>query len=215
MIFVSCSVVVTCWERADRLAFLYVRCSFDFCHFPIRCPGSAVVLDCIDSRSLPSSLLWTDCVALFDLILYVQVNNFSVMLGQLFLGWTCTKQRLMCLAQRHKTVRLARLELASSRSQGKQSTNQPLRSLDCVEPFVFNIVDLCFDFIFFRIVLSEKQKLMYQEYWLWEIRVQYSYMQRQTVQLTVPGRRLCSRLRSVLSVLWFISEWQKLKYQEY
>ena len=27
-----------------------------FCHFPIRCPGTAVVLDCIDSF-LPSSLL--------------------------------------------------------------------------------------------------------------------------------------------------------------
>ena len=30
------------------------------CHFPIRYPGSGVVLDCIDSRSLPPSLL---CIA--------------------------------------------------------------------------------------------------------------------------------------------------------
>ena len=43
-------------------------------------------------------------------------------------------------------------------------------------------------------VLSEKQKLKYQEYWLWEIRVQCFNMQRQTVQLTVAGRRLCSCL---------------------
>ena len=29
---------------------------------------------------------------LFDFILYVPVNNFSVMLGRVFLGWTSTKQ---------------------------------------------------------------------------------------------------------------------------
>ena len=28
-----------------------------FCHFPIGCPRSGVVFDCIDSWSLPSSLL--------------------------------------------------------------------------------------------------------------------------------------------------------------
>ena len=28
-----------------------------FCHFPIWCPGFCVVLDCIDSCSLPSSSL--------------------------------------------------------------------------------------------------------------------------------------------------------------
>ena len=36
-------------------------------------------------------------IILFDLILYVPVNNFSVMSGQVFLGWTSTKQGLMCL----------------------------------------------------------------------------------------------------------------------
>ena len=30
-----------------------------FCHFPILCLGTGVVLDCIDSWSLPSSLLWS------------------------------------------------------------------------------------------------------------------------------------------------------------
>ena len=43
---VPCSLVVTCWERADLLALLYVLCS---CHLPIWCPGSGVVFDCIDS----------------------------------------------------------------------------------------------------------------------------------------------------------------------
>ena len=31
-----------------------------FCHFPMWCPGSGVVLDCIDSWSLPFSLRWCD-----------------------------------------------------------------------------------------------------------------------------------------------------------
>ena len=38
-----------CWEVADLLALLCVMFSCVFCHFPIRCPGSGVVLDCIDS----------------------------------------------------------------------------------------------------------------------------------------------------------------------
>ena len=47
---VSCSLVVICWERADLLARLYLMFSFVvFCHFPIWCPGSGVVLNCIDS----------------------------------------------------------------------------------------------------------------------------------------------------------------------
>ena len=41
---------------------------------------------------------------LFDLILYVPVNNFSVMSGRVNLGWTSTQQGLMCLAQGHNTV---------------------------------------------------------------------------------------------------------------
>ena len=41
--------------RTDLLAFLYVM--FVFLSLPIRCPVSGVVLDCIYSRSLPSSLL--------------------------------------------------------------------------------------------------------------------------------------------------------------
>ena len=45
----SCSLVVTCWERADLVGLLYVTFFVCFCHFPIWCPGSGVVLDCIDS----------------------------------------------------------------------------------------------------------------------------------------------------------------------
>ena len=46
----------------------------------------------------------------FVLILYIPVNNFSVMCGPVFLGGTSTKQRiLMCLAQGHNAVPLMRL----------------------------------------------------------------------------------------------------------
>ena len=43
---VSCSLVVTCWKRANLLALLLFLC---FCLFLIRCPGSGEVLDCIVS----------------------------------------------------------------------------------------------------------------------------------------------------------------------
>ena len=35
--------------KADLLALFYVMFSFFFCHFPIWCPGSGVVRDCINS----------------------------------------------------------------------------------------------------------------------------------------------------------------------
>ena len=41
-------------------------------------------------------------LVLFDLILYVPVNNPLVMSGWVFLA--CTKQGLMCLAQGHNEV---------------------------------------------------------------------------------------------------------------
>ena len=45
---VPCSLVVTCRRRADLLALLY-DAFLCFCHFPIWCPGSGVVFDCMDS----------------------------------------------------------------------------------------------------------------------------------------------------------------------
>ena len=65
---------------------------------------------------------------LFDLIFYVIVNNFSVMSRRVFLGWTSTKQGLMCLAQGHKAVMLVMLNPLTSRSWDKHSTTEPLRS---------------------------------------------------------------------------------------
>ena len=49
-------------------------------------------------------------VHLFDLILYVQVNSFSVISGWVFLGYIGIKQGLMCLAQGHNAMLLVRLE---------------------------------------------------------------------------------------------------------
>ena len=46
---VHCSLVVTCWVRDSILALLCVMFYCVYCHFPMWCPGSGVVLDCIDS----------------------------------------------------------------------------------------------------------------------------------------------------------------------
>ena len=56
------------------------------------------------------------------LILYILFNNFSVMLGWVFLGWTRTKQRIKCLAKRHNTVPPARLKPATPWLWVKHST---------------------------------------------------------------------------------------------
>ena len=45
---VHCSLVVTCWERANLCALLCVM-FIVFSHFSVWLPVSGVVLDCIDS----------------------------------------------------------------------------------------------------------------------------------------------------------------------
>ena len=64
-----------------------------------------------------------------DLVLYVPVNNFLVMSGWVFLGWTITKQGLMCLAQGHNAVTPVRLEPLTPRSWNMHYTTGPLHSL--------------------------------------------------------------------------------------
>ena len=46
---ISWGLEVACWERNDLLTFLDTMFSCAFCHFPIWCPGSGIVLVCIDS----------------------------------------------------------------------------------------------------------------------------------------------------------------------
>ena len=58
------------------------------------------------------------------LILYVPGNNFSVMLGQVFLGWTCTNRRIKCLAQGHDAVPPIQLEPTTHRSWFKHPTTE-------------------------------------------------------------------------------------------
>ena len=71
-------------------------------------------------------------ICLFDLILYIPVNNLSVTSGQVFLGLTSSKLGLMCFAQGHNAVTPVRLEPMALRSQVKNSTIEPLRSLSQV-----------------------------------------------------------------------------------
>ena len=72
---------------------------------------------------------------LFDLILYVPVNSFPVILEWVFLGRTSTKNGLMCLAQRHNAVPLVSLEPTTARSPVKHSTTEPMPSLKLVKNF--------------------------------------------------------------------------------
>ena len=65
-------------------------------------------------------------IILLDLILYIPVNNFSVILGRLFLGLTSTKQGFKFLAQGHNEVTSVRLDLATLGYQVKHSTTEPL-----------------------------------------------------------------------------------------
>ena len=55
-----------------------------------------------------------DEVISFGLVLYVPLDNFSVMSGLVFLGLTSTKQRIKCLAQAHNTVSPVRLKPATT-----------------------------------------------------------------------------------------------------
>ena len=104
-------LVVTCWERADVCSVqLWV------CHFPIGILGQVWYL-------IVSFLIFAP---LLILILYVPVNDFSFMLGQVFLCWTSTKQGLMCLAQGHNPVMQVRLKPTTPWSRVKHYTTQPL-----------------------------------------------------------------------------------------
>ena len=57
----SCLFNAAMWSTAEKGQTSWpscVWCFVMFCHFPMWCPGSGVVLDCIDSRSLRLYLLY-------------------------------------------------------------------------------------------------------------------------------------------------------------
>ena len=54
--------LVALWSpvRKELISWVSCMCCFlVFCHFLIQCPESGVILNCIDSWSVPSSLLWS------------------------------------------------------------------------------------------------------------------------------------------------------------
>ena len=86
----------------------------------------------------PSATLQNRCTqrvlrnVLFDLILYIPVNNLSVTLGRVFLGWTSTKLGLMCLAQQRSDAGEAwtRGPSVSSQALYHWATTLPLEKCD-------------------------------------------------------------------------------------
>ena len=59
-VILSCLFLAALWPPSGKGLTSWLSCMWCFlvfCHFPIWCPGSGVVFDCIDSLSLPSSLL--------------------------------------------------------------------------------------------------------------------------------------------------------------
>ena len=84
----------------------------------------------VNTRLAHSYNFWTKVlVCLLDLILYVSVNTFSVMSGWFFMGWTSSKQVLMCLVQRHNAVTPMRVDQEAPWSWVKHCTSKPLCSL--------------------------------------------------------------------------------------
>ena len=65
-------------------------------------------------------------VCLLDLILYVPVNTFSVMSGWFFMGWSSSKQVLMCLGQTHNAVTQMGVYQGAPWYQVKHCTTKPL-----------------------------------------------------------------------------------------
>ena len=58
-----------------------------------------------DHTHLLIDFWWKFCdICLFAFILYVPVNNYSVMSGRILLSLTSSNQRMRCLAQGHNTV---------------------------------------------------------------------------------------------------------------
>ena len=67
--------------------------------------------------SVRSGFIMFTSMILLDFILYIPVNNFSVMFGTGLPGYKAsTKQRFMCLAQGHNAVMLVRVEPTTLRS---------------------------------------------------------------------------------------------------
>ena len=102
-----CSLVVTCWERADLLTGLYVKFSCVLSLFHFWCSGSGVVLDCIDSWSLLSCLLckYQKCISPFIYRSNFVSHRFGFSFCELIIypidpnGETLVCDSLFCISQ--------------------------------------------------------------------------------------------------------------------
>ena len=105
--------IAALWSPAGKGLASWLSCMLCFivfCHFPMWCPGPGVIL--------------------FDLILYVSVNNLSVTSGQVFLhglNQYLARINVSCSRTQHNDAGEARN--AVHRSRAKHSTTEPLRSL--------------------------------------------------------------------------------------
>ena len=129
--FVSFLVLQPSWLWGRENWLLYFNCLhgvvwlFLFCGFSSWChpwvglqwvfvvfSDHFCLLFCVHEVLVYLASIQRFAIDLFDLILYVPVNNFSVLSGRVFLGWTRTKQGFMCLTQGHNIVTPVRLEPA-------------------------------------------------------------------------------------------------------
>ena len=98
-----------------------------FCLPCMRTTLLGLVTACGPVQSDPRNRVSYPVLSLFDLILYVPVNNFSVRL--VFLGLTSTKQDLILLAKGHNAVTLVKLEPATPRPRVQHFSTEPLSSI--------------------------------------------------------------------------------------
>ena len=88
---------------------------------------------------------------MFDLMLYVPVNNFSVM-PWCFLGWTSSKKRIKCLAREHKCPDLshARDNVLSHIASGEAR----IWNLSISSPELYYLAPCIVLFVFFSIYFN-------------------------------------------------------------
>ena len=98
-VVLSCLFIVALWSPAGsgswRLGSLVCGVFLCFWHFLMWSPGSGVVFECIDSRSLPSSLLCITRVQLHFILFVCFVSFFNLLLLLLLFLKSTTGDRFL------------------------------------------------------------------------------------------------------------------------
>ena len=115
--------VVLCW---------LISVSWRYLKLLLRYRARGLEACMVDGQTSELKMLPWTCEMVAEWILYVPVNNLSVMPGRVLLGWTSIKQWWMCLAQGHNAVTLVRLESATTWFWVKHSITEPQHSLGMV-----------------------------------------------------------------------------------